>query len=115
MKITIDENSCIVQREKGDRAYYGRPDTPYGGGESNLLHNVKVNLIEQGYDLIKKRMCKDGHLVDSLQQYLRARNPKKLKPGEIFCIYDTSWAVRNSAEDYNHHEPVTFRIERAQG
>ena len=118
MKVTIEGNLCLVQREKGDKAFYGEPilangmPNAWGGGESNLLHHMKLNLNTQGYDFIKKRMHKDGHLVDDLQQYLRARNPKKLKDGEVFCISDGSWATRSSAEDYNTYEEVNFRVTR---
>lgn len=113
MKVTLEGHGCVVQREKGDRGFYGRADTAWGGGESNLLHHVKLKLNEQGYDLIKKRMHKDGHMVDDLQQYLRARNAKKLKPGDVYCVHDGSYAIRDSAEDYNAWEAVYFVVERA--
>ncbi len=112
MKVTIDGNTCIVQREKGDRAFYGRAGSAWGGMESNLLHHVKVSLNAQGHDLIKKRMHKDGHMVDEFKQYLRARNTKKLKPGDIYCIHDNQYNIRNSAEDYNADEEVHFAVER---
>lgn len=114
MKVRIEGNSCIVEREKGDRAFYGRAGSAYGGMESNLLHHVKLNLIEQGHDLIKKRMHKDGHLVDELQQYLRARYPRRLGIGEIYCIYDQKWNIRNSAEDYNEGAEVFLKVERIE-
>jgi len=114
MQITIDENRCVVQREKDDKAFYGRPsDTNWGSGESTLLHHVKLKLNADGYDLIKKRMWKDGHFVDDTIQYLRVRNPAKLQDGDIYCIHDNQWSIRNSAEDYNTYEPVVFTIERA--
>jgi len=103
---------CRVQREAGDRGFYGRAGSPWGGGESNLLHHVKQALNSQGHDFIKKRMHKDGHLVDEMKQYLRARRPDRLKPGEIYCIYDDMWNLRNSAEDYNTGEVVSFRVSR---
>ena len=110
MIVTIDETVCTVQREKGDRAFYGQAGSAYGGGESNLLHHVKQKLNACGYDFIKKRMWRDGHLVDDMLQYLRARNPKKLHAGEVFCIHDTRYAIRDSAEEYNHWEEVSFTV-----
>ena len=114
MKIAIDKHTCKVQREKGDKGFYGRPsDTNWGSGESTLLHHIKVKLNADGHDFIKKRMWKDGHFVDDIKQYLRARNPAKLKMGDIYCIYDNQWNLRNSAEDYNAYDEVLLRIERA--
>ena len=116
MKVTIDGNTCVVQRENGDRGFYGQINSAWGGSESNLLHHVKLKLLEAGHDLIKKRMWKDGHMVDELKQYLRARNVKKLntklKPGDIYCIHDNQWNLRNSAEDYNAGDEVLFAVER---
>lgn len=42
-------------------------------GESLLLYHVKTMLLRMGYDVIKKRMWKDGHLVDDSRQYVRTR------------------------------------------
>jgi hypothetical protein len=110
MKVTIDGNTCIVQREPGDKGFYGQINSAWGGGESNLLHHVKLKLIQAGHDLIKKRMWKDGHMVDSDQQYLRARNTKKVKPGDLLYIYDRKWPIRNSAQEYNEGSEVHLAV-----
>jgi hypothetical protein len=112
MKVTLKGNKCIVQREKGDRGFYGQAGSAWGGMESNLLHHVKLKINSKGNDIIKKRMHKDGHLVDELRQYLRARNIKKLKPGDLYCIYDKKYNIRNSAEDYNAGAEVHLAVER---
>jgi hypothetical protein len=94
MKIELKEHICIVTREPGDKRFSG---VVGGKGESALLHAVKQKLNQQGGDFIKKRMWRDGHLVDDLQQYVRSR---KLKPGAI-CIYNPSWAVNGAEVNFN--------------
>jgi hypothetical protein len=73
-----------------------------------LYYKIKGILNEQGYGpLIKKRMWKDGHLVDVERQYLVTRNRK----GGNFCIYDHLYATRDAREEYNKDGEVTFRIQ----
>lgn len=96
MKLNFGTGSLTVQREEGDPKYYGRKD---GAGESKFLHAVKEKLNTEGYVLIKKRMWKDGHLVDDTQQYLRTRKKGKGK-GDIF-IYNHNWALYGADERFN--------------
>jgi len=88
MKVALNNSGCTVTREDGDSKLYN---------ESRLLHLVKKELIQQGYDVIKKLMCKDGHLVDDTQHYIRDRKGN-------FAIWFGSYAIRNSYEDYNEGE-----------
>lgn len=104
MKIEFDGNEVTITREPGDKKYYG---TIGGKGESLLLNAIKQELNKQGYDLIKKRMWKDGHLVDSLQQYLRTRK-KGAGKADIY-IYSDFWALRGANEDFNEGK-VTLRV-----
>jgi len=99
MKVTLKESghpsaygTCIVSREKGD---------PYFYSDSVMMHHMKKELISQGYDLIKKRMWKDGHLVDDTQQYLRSR---KVNKGPLIMIWWPHYAVRNAFPDFNSGE-----------
>lgn len=63
--------------------------------ETQFFHELKNHLNEwHSFDLVKKLMHKDGHLVDDNQYYLRDR-----KWG--FCIYDGAHAVRKVYEPYN--------------
>lgn len=94
MKIKLTKYNCEVVREQGDPKFYGRAN---GAGESQLLYHVKKQLNAEGGDFIKKRMWKDGNLVDDIQQYVRSR---KLKSGAI-CIYNGNWAVSCAAEEFN--------------
>ena len=102
MNLEIAEGTLFVGRGKGDKPIYS---------ESQLLYRVKVELNNLGYNFIKKEMVKDGHLTSEGQYYLRARKVKSLKSGEIYCIYDANYQVRDAAKDYNAGG-VTYRIER---
>lgn len=102
MIVKLKEHVCIVTKEKGDRYYR---DGGFGSRESNFLHNVKKELRAQGWDVIKKRMWKDGHMVDEHQHYIRDRQ-------HTFAIWWTSYALRDSAEDFNKEGSVTLQVER---
>ena len=89
---------CIeVFREKGDKAYYGVMNA---AGESNLFYAIKKYLNARGYDLIKKRMHKDGHMVDVMQQYIRTRKPTGDPEKDIY-ILNGMWAIDGAEVDYN--------------
>jgi hypothetical protein len=94
MKVELQKSHCIITREEGDPKIYN---------ESLLLYKVKQELIKQGYDVIKKRMWKDGHLYgDETLQYIRMRNYKDEK--NFFQIYDNFYAVRAMTKEYNDGE-----------
>ena len=95
MKVTLKDGRCIVEREPGDPKFHGVTNA---AGESRLLHHVKRELNKQGFDFVKKRMWKDGHLVDNLQQYLRERRPVD---GRVLAIYNDAWAIRGAEVDFN--------------
>ena len=91
MKVELQKSHCIITREEGDPKIYS---------ESLLLDKVKKELIKQGYDVIKKRMWKDGHLYgDDTLQYIRTRNVKDEK--NFFQIYDNDYAIRPMVRDFN--------------
>ena len=92
MNIKIKNNKVTVTRINDKEKFYS---------ESNLLYQIKNQLIKNGYDVIKKRMWKDGHLMDDTQQYIRDRNWK-------FGIYDGSYAIRLLHEDYNKNGYVVL-------
>lgn len=101
MKIEITGTRCIVTREETDPKYYGVRDAK---GESNLLHAIKTQLNKEGYDLIKKRMWKDGHMVDDMKQYLRTR--KKGAGKADIMIHNTMWNVAGADYYFNQGECV---------
>jgi len=113
MIVKIEGNRCIVTREKGDKKFYNGtgwdPNRSGDKGESVLLHYVKLALIKQGYDLIKKRMAKDGHMVDDHQQYLRTRKSTGNPMKDIFILNDT-WAIAGAEKSYNEDGEVILKV-----
>lgn len=75
----------LVIRRTGPKVY----------NESHLMYMIKNELIKMGLDVIKKRMWKDGHLVDNEQQYIRDRKGR-------YCFFYTEHALRFMYEDYNN-------------
>ena len=98
---------CEVTKEPGDKI---RCNNVEARGESTLLHHIKKILNARGYDLIKKHMWKDGHLMADQQQYLRTRkrtgNPKK----DIY-IYNSMWNVQGADYYFNRDGKVKLAME----
>ena len=107
MKVALEDKICIIQREQGDPKFYNSRGS-WGSGESRHLYHIQKALIAQGYDVIKKRMWRDGHLVDDEQQYIRTR--KGFEPS--FMIYDSEYALRLLNEDYNNNERIRLAVVR---
>lgn len=78
-----------VTREPGDKAIYS---------DSALLYRIKTELNKFGFDFIKKRMAKDGHLADESQQYIRSRKPGK---HESAAFWWANYAIYPAYRDYN--------------
>lgn len=104
MKLVFEGSHLIVTREEGDKKYHGIVNAK---GEHNLFYAIKNELNKQGYDLIKKLMWKDGHLVDDMQPYLRTRK-KGAGKADIYISSDF-WALRGANEDFNKGE-VSLRV-----
>jgi hypothetical protein len=102
MRIELTKSACIVTREQGDPKYYGDFNAK---GESNLLYAIKNKLNSIGFDLIKKRMWKDGHMVSEMQQYIRTRKPTG-DPDKDIMIYNTFWQIRGANDDFNKGQVV---------
>ena len=94
MKVVLGERECLVEKEPGDAPV---------SGESCLLVQVKRKLQEQGYDVVKKPMWRDGHLVSADQRYIRARDWS-------FCVLDADFAIRDSAQAYNRDGRFVFMV-----
>jgi len=83
MKIKRNGMMLEITKENSDIKYN---DTGWGSGESRLLYHIKHKInagkVENWSDIpttfVKKRMWKDGHLVDDTQQYLRTKKPIKM-------------------------------------
>jgi hypothetical protein len=108
MKLEMREHSLVVTKEPGDPRFSG---IVHARGESRLLYHVKKILNKQGYDLIKKHMAKDGHLMDDLQQYLRTRKPSG-DPSKDIYIYNSMWTICGAEEDLNKTGSVILSVMR---
>jgi hypothetical protein len=105
MIVSIAGPSCYVYRESGDPVF--RPNrsknswSPPGwyAAESRLLYAIKKILNGRGYDLLKKRMWKDGHMFGFEEsQYIRSRD---LKNVPSMYIYHANAALEVAAESFN--------------
>ena len=97
MKLVFEKHKLHVYREVGDPKYYGVINA---AGESRLLYAIKNQLNAEGWNLIKKRMWKDGHLVGDMQQYLRTRKPSG-NPDKDIYIWNGHWQIHGAEEDFN--------------
>jgi hypothetical protein len=107
MKVLMSKNSCIVIKEPSDPYFSGIVNA---AGESRLLYHIKNILNKRGYDLIKKRMYKDGHLMSDMQQYLRARKSSGDPLKDIY-IYNTNWSVEGAEVPFNNTGQVILHVE----
>lgn len=98
MRVVINKTYIEVVRE---------PSDPRPSNESHLLHMVKKTLIAMGFDVIKKRMWKDGHMVSDYCQYIRSRN---VKAPDAFMVWDDQYCVRDLAVDFRRKGVVTLRL-----
>jgi hypothetical protein len=104
MKVEIIGSTVRVTREPSDPKF---KDGSWGDAESRLLYHVKRILNARGMDLIKKRMWRDGHMVDDRQQYLRSR----LKNAKCICIRNLSWQIAGADKDFNERGVVDLYME----
>lgn len=97
MKVELDlhRHICKVTKEKGD-PYFSRSD--WSDAESTFLYHVKEELIKQGYDVIKKRMWIDGHLVADSRQYIRTRSTNS---DDFLMVYNSNYAAVDAGEEFN--------------
>ena len=107
MKVSINNGECLVEKEKGD-PYFKHSN--WSSAESTFLYHVKNELNKQGYDLIKKRMWKDGHLMDDIQQYLRARKNTK-DPSKDICIWNGNYMIFDAGKQFNKEGRVILPVE----
>jgi hypothetical protein len=115
MIVNIVDRTCYVYRQPGDPVF--RPNLSVSSwsppawyaAESRLLHHVLRILNARGYDLIKKRMWRDGHMVGTEHtQYLRSRSIKCIPS---LCIYHANSAIVIAAEVFNNLGRVALAVE----
>ena len=98
MKVEMDfkNKECTVSCTDIKEKYYT---------ESAFFYQIKKELQKQGYDIIKKIMSKDGHLIggDTYPYYIRERSGK-------WCIWDDIYSIRSCESSFNTHKFVTLRL-----
>lgn len=98
VNLNLEKNTCTVTKESNDKKF---SKGGWGAGlpESKFFHRVKAELIEQGFDVIKKRMSSDGCMVDDIQQWIRTRDFVEGEKG--FALYNHRWAIEDLGEEFN--------------
>jgi hypothetical protein len=97
MKVQIVNNQYVhCVKEVGDLVF---KNSGWTNAESIFLYHVKNELIKQGYDVIKKQMWKDGHMVSMGAQYIRTRKYFENKDG--FCTYNQFYATEDAGLEFN--------------
>jgi len=106
VELNLEEGYCKVTKEDGDKyistSGYSRQK------ETTLLYRIKKELIKQGYDMIQKRMWRDGHMVDDHQNYIRTRC--SIDDDNWFGIYNGSWQIFDAGERYNQDGEITLAV-----
>lgn len=110
MKLEFNEyGTCLtVTREPQDPTYKNGGYAEGNAGESRLLYHIKKKLNNAGCDFVKVRMWKDGHLVDDMQQYIRARNKSTDSP-HIY-IHNSYWAIEGAEVGFNKNGKTWLRV-----
>jgi hypothetical protein len=107
MRVSIRETGAFAPISATYVTVTRDPFDPRPSNESHLLHMIKKELIAQGFDVIKKRMWKDGHMVSDHCQYIRSRN---VKAPDAFMLWDDQYAIRDLAEDFRKNGVVTLHL-----
>lgn len=100
MRITIDRaiSEARIRPDAGD---------PPIRNESALWVAIKRTLQRHGFDVIKKEMSKDGHMVANGVYYVRSRNMQA--PG-AFAIWDGNYAIRDAAKEYREERLIDLKL-----
>jgi hypothetical protein len=124
MEVLTGISGFECKREKGDPKFYGVMNAK---GESNFLYFLQqqlnkrrlITMNDSGSPVhirirewdgepkkrnrfIKKRMHKDGHLVDDMQQYLRTEKPIMFRGKKcLVALYNNHWAIDGIEKDWN--------------
>ena len=91
-KIPRKSGWITVCADKGEKYYT----------ESAFWYALKKLLISKGYDVIKRNMEQDGHIMgDKYIFYVRDREWD-------FCLFDHAYAIRAVNKDFNEDREVTL-------
>lgn len=98
-RIDKDSGTMTITLESGDNKNWS---------DSTMLYHVKQTLQKMGYDVIKKRMWKDGHMVDDEQQYIKTRSHKVDK--DSFCAWQVYYSVRTMADENKKYGSIELAM-----
>lgn len=110
MKIELEDNTIVVTKEKGDKNYKrtGKQSGWTTDPEGTLLYHVQ-KWLNENYTFackkirwIKKRMNKDGHLVDEYQQYIRTSKPVPCLDGGTIAFSNWHYDITGLNDDFNN-------------
>jgi hypothetical protein len=107
VELDLQKHTCRVERQKGDPRFHS---SNWALAESTFLYHVLKELKKQGYDVIKKRMWKDGHMVDDTQQYIRTRKWTTWEAKGEFAIYNLCYATYDAGERFNEAGEVYLGV-----
>ena len=100
MQIVFSSGHVTLTREKGDPRFYG---VQHAKGEHGLFRYLARELNATGFDVIKKRAQKDGHMIgDEYQPYIRTRTARQDRTH--IMIYSGFYQLRGANEDWNKGE-----------
>lgn len=95
MILTVGSSGVAVLRDISDPLFHG--------DDSRFLYHVKKSLVRLGYDCIKKKAWKDGHLVDNEMYYIRSRD-------RVWYLYDPRHAERSCARDFDNDRTIILSL-----
>lgn len=104
MIVELNYNFCRVTKESSDPKFHS---SGWASAESTFLYHVLKQLKKQGYDVIKKRMWKDGNLVDDTQQWIRTRSWEKC--GD-FCIFNNNYSIYDAGLKFNEDGKIDLSV-----
>jgi len=92
--LDLDKSVCRITKTHDDIKY---KSSGWAEAESTFLYHILQKLKEKGYDVIKKRMWRDGHLAEETQQYIRSR---KIKTNSFF-IHNADFSIYDAGFEFN--------------
>lgn len=92
MKYEITDSRCIITASSSTERFYA--DTAF-------FYALKVAMQAAGLDVIKRRMWKDGHMVDDCDYYIRDRKWR-------FCVHDADSQIRAVYTAFNDNRAVNL-------